>query len=83
MEKGQEMKLSNEESRLIYRALHSMANASETGDPSISALDIENMRDPERERRYPRRALPPPRALTQDQMRVIVKLRDLANRFLA
>ena len=75
--------LSVEDRRRLYSAVSGAANFIETGDPVISARDAEAMRDHEHERRYPGRTSGSrARALTTEQMREVVALRDLANRFL-
>lgn len=75
--------LSVEDRRRLYSAVNGAANIIETGDPVVSGRDAEAMRDPEHERRYPGRSHGPQvRALTTEQMREVVALRDLAQRFL-
>lgn len=74
--------LTDDERKRVFFAVHAAANVIETGDPAVSAQDAENMRDLEHERRYGRRQGPVPRVLTLEQMREVMALRDLANRFL-
>jgi hypothetical protein len=64
----------------IYFALHAKANYAETGNPALSAVDQERSRDRAFEKRYNRKV--EAKALSTEQMREIVALRDLADKFL-
>lgn len=77
------IELNADDKKRVYFALHTWANYIETGDPAVGAEMAEKMRDHEYERRYGRRQGPVPRALTTEQMREVVALRDLAGRFLS
>lgn len=78
------MNIAKDDARRIYTSLHAAANVIETGNPVMSAVDAEASYDHAFEKRYGRAATgsAKPRALTTEQMREVVALRDLAAKFL-
>lgn len=63
---------------LIFRSLNMWANYIETGDVILNGKEARERYERNKNDRFKRQGIEPPRTLDEDQMRMVLRLRDLA-----